>query len=92
MGFIISQIMFFTNPKLAVFLSLVAVLLYLLRNWIGKKLSYGVIVLIIGVILLGIDKILEMIIGALSGILIFSHIQEIVKKKVEEEYEPKSSS
>ena len=66
MGFIISQIMFFTNPKLAVFLSLVAVLL--------------------------IDKILEMIIGALSGILIFSHIQEIVKKKVEEEYEPKSSS
>jgi len=91
MDFVISQIMFFTYPKLAVFLSLVAVLLYLLRNWIGKKFVYGIIVLIVGIILLGIDKILEMVFGAVAGALIFSHIQEIIKKRVEREYESKHS-
>lgn len=86
----ISQIMFFTDLKTAIVLSLLALAIYILRNLIGKKLAYGIIVLILGVVLLGLDKILEMIFGAVAGALIFSHIQDIIKRKVE--YELKSSS
>ena len=86
----ISQIMFFTDLKTAVVLTLLALAIYILRNLIGKKLAYGIIVLILGVVLLGLDKILEMTFGAVAGALIFSHIQDIIKRKVE--HELKSSS
>ena len=86
----ISQIMFFTDLKTAIVLTLLALAIYILRNIIGKKLAYGIIVLILGVVLLGLDKILEMTFGAVAGALIFSHIQDIIKRKVE--HELKSSS
>jgi len=86
----ISQIMFFTDLKTAIVLTLLALAIYILRNLIGKKLAYGIIVLILGVVLLGLDKILEMTFGAVAGALIFSHIQDIIKRKVE--HELKSSS
>jgi len=86
----ISQIMFFTDLKTAIVLTLLAVAIYILRNLIGKKLAYGIIVLILGVVLLGLDKILEMTFGAVAGALIFSHIQDIIKRKVEHELESSS--
>lgn len=86
----ISQIMFFTDLKTAIVLTLLALAIYILRNLIGKKLAYGIIVLILGVVLLGIDKILEMTFGAVAGALIFSHIQDIIKRKVEHELESSS--
>lgn len=86
----ISQIMFFTDLKTAIVLTLLALAIYILRNLIGKKLAYGIIVLILGVVLLGLDKILEMTFGAVAGALIFSHIQDIIKRKVEHELESSS--
>ena len=86
----ISQIMFFTDLKTAIVLTLLALAIYILRNLIGKKLAYGIIVLILGVVLLGLDKILEMTFGAVAGALIFSHIQDIIRRKVEHELESSS--
>jgi len=81
----VSQIMYFTDLKTALVLTLLAVAIYTLRNIIGKKLAYAIIVVITGVILLGIDKLLEMFFGAIAGALIFSHIQDLIKKRVEHE-------
>jgi len=86
----IGQIMFFTDLKTAVVLSLLALVIYILRKIIGKKLAYGIIVLILGIVLLGFDKILEMTFGAVAGALIFSHIQDIIKRRVEHELKASS--
>ena len=85
----LSQIMFFTNFKLALVLSLVSIAIYIIRNIIGRKLAFGIIIILVGIILLGIDKILEMCFGAVAGALIFSHIQDFIEKRVE--YESKHS-
>jgi len=86
----VSQIMFLTDLRTAIILSLLALAIYILRKVIGKKLAYGLIVLILGVLFLGIDKILEMFFGAVAGVLIFSHIQDLIKRKVEHEVQSSS--
>lgn len=78
------NILFFSNPSLAICLTLILIAINLLRDKIGNKLTVGITLFLLVILLFGLDGLIEMIMSAISGGLIVDHIRSSVNKELKE--------